>query len=156
SGPATIDAASADVTTGMFDLRGDEFDQLGDRFTLPVPPPGATRFAVTIVRKANGDSRHLMASGPDEQGAWQVRARHRAGSRGAWVGRSGAGIPALGVGGLALRAASFVVVTAPARRRRGLARQQIEFVAAVSHELRTPLAVICSAGENLADGVVAD
>src|SRR5262249_29946090 len=37
-----------------------------------------------------------------------------------------------------------------------LARQQIEFVAAVSHELRTPLAVICSAGENLADGVVAD
>ena len=32
----------------------------------------------------------------------------------------------------------------------------MEFVAAVSHELRTPLAVICSAGENLADGVVAD
>ena len=37
-----------------------------------------------------------------------------------------------------------------------MARQQMEFVAAVSHELRTPLAVICSAGENLADGVVAD
>jgi signal transduction histidine kinase len=32
----------------------------------------------------------------------------------------------------------------------------MEFVAAVSHELRTPLAVICSAGENLADGIVAD
>src|SRR4051812_33529533 len=32
----------------------------------------------------------------------------------------------------------------------------MEFVASVSHELRTPLAVICSAGENLADGVVAD
>jgi signal transduction histidine kinase len=32
----------------------------------------------------------------------------------------------------------------------------MEFVAAVSHELRTPLAVIRSAGENLADGVVAD
>ena len=32
----------------------------------------------------------------------------------------------------------------------------MEFVAAVSHELRTPLAVICSAGENLADGVVSD
>jgi signal transduction histidine kinase len=28
------------------------------------------------------------------------------------------------------------------------------FVAGVSHELRTPLAVICSAGENLAHGIV--
>ena len=32
----------------------------------------------------------------------------------------------------------------------------MEFVAAVSHELRTPLAVIRSAAENLADGVVKD
>jgi len=30
----------------------------------------------------------------------------------------------------------------------------MEFVAGVSHELRTPLAVICSAGDNLADGLV--
>jgi signal transduction histidine kinase len=30
----------------------------------------------------------------------------------------------------------------------------MDFVAGVSHELRTPLAVICSAGDNLADGVV--
>ncbi len=34
--------------------------------------------------------------------------------------------------------------------------QQLEFVATVSHELRTPLAVIRSAGDNLADGVVND
>src|SRR6185436_21042588 len=45
---------------------------------------------------------------------------------------------------------------ASAERQRRMAKQQMEFVAAVSHELRTPLAVICSAGENLADGVVAD
>src|SRR4029453_17532221 len=32
----------------------------------------------------------------------------------------------------------------------------MEFVAAVSHELRTPLAVIRSAGDNLAEGVVHD
>jgi signal transduction histidine kinase len=42
------------------------------------------------------------------------------------------------------------------RRAQDLARQQMEFVAAVSHELRTPLAVIRSAGDNLADGVVKD
>jgi signal transduction histidine kinase len=40
-----------------------------------------------------------------------------------------------------------------ARRSEELARRQMEFVAGVSHELRTPLAVICSAAENLADGV---
>lgn len=35
-----------------------------------------------------------------------------------------------------------------------LARMQMDFVASVSHELRTPLAVLCSAADNLADGVV--
>lgn len=35
-----------------------------------------------------------------------------------------------------------------------LARLQMEFVASVSHELRTPLAVLVSAADNLADGLV--
>jgi len=35
-----------------------------------------------------------------------------------------------------------------------LAKLQMDFVASVSHELRTPLAVICSAADNIADGVV--
>ena len=48
----------------------------------------------------------------------------------------------------------FLVVTT--RRAQELARQQMEFVAAVSHELRTPLAVIRSAADNLAEGVVHD
>jgi signal transduction histidine kinase len=41
-------------------------------------------------------------------------------------------------------------------RAERLAAQQMEFVAGVSHELRTPLAVIRSAAENLADGIVDD
>jgi signal transduction histidine kinase len=48
----------------------------------------------------------------------------------------------------------FLVVST--RRAQDLARQQLEFVATVSHELRTPLAVIRSAADNLADGVVND
>ena len=48
----------------------------------------------------------------------------------------------------------FLIVTT--RRSQELARQQMEFVAAVSHELRTPLAVIRSAADNLAEGVVHD
>jgi signal transduction histidine kinase len=35
-----------------------------------------------------------------------------------------------------------------------LAKLQMEFVASVSHELRTPLAVISSAADNIADGVI--
>jgi len=35
-----------------------------------------------------------------------------------------------------------------------MARMQMDFAAAVSHELRTPLAVLCSAVDNIADGVV--
>jgi signal transduction histidine kinase len=57
----------------------------------------------------------------------------------------------LGILGLSV---GFLVVST--RRAHGLARQQIEFVATVSHELRTPLAVIRSAADNLADGVVHD
>ena len=34
------------------------------------------------------------------------------------------------------------------------ARMQVDFAASVSHELRTPLAVLCSAVDNLADGLV--
>src|SRR5215469_8367871 len=40
--------------------------------------------------------------------------------------------------------------------RMQLAHLQMEFVASVSHELRTPLAVIRSAADNLADGVIRD
>ena len=42
------------------------------------------------------------------------------------------------------------------RKLENLARRQIEFVAGITHELRTPLAVIRSAGENIADGLISD
>jgi signal transduction histidine kinase len=57
---------------------------------------------------------------------------------------------------LAVLGASVGLLILSTRRAQDLARQQMEFVAAVSHELRTPLAVIRSAGDNLADGVVRD
>ena len=57
---------------------------------------------------------------------------------------------------LAVLGASVGLLILSTRRAQELARQQMEFVAAVSHELRTPLAVIRSAGDNLADGVVHD
>jgi signal transduction histidine kinase len=58
-------------------------------------------------------------------------------------------------GVLLLLTLSIALLVDTSRRAQRLARQQMEFVAGVSHELRTPLAVIRSASENLAHGVVA-
>jgi signal transduction histidine kinase len=95
-------------------------------------------------------------TGGANQGAWLVRARYRRGSLESIVASSRRRNLAISAGVLGLLGAAFVLVMAAAQRQRRLAWQQMELVASVSHELRTPLAVICSAGENLADGVVAD
>jgi signal transduction histidine kinase len=61
---------------------------------------------------------------------------------------------AVGLGILVLLALSMAMIFIASQRARKFARLQVEFVAAVSHELRTPVAVLCSAADNLADGVV--
>src|SRR5205085_2763368 len=53
-------------------------------------------------------------------------------------------------------AASFALVAVLARRADRLRRQQLEFVAGITHELNTPLAALSSAGQNLADGIIAE
>jgi signal transduction histidine kinase len=57
-------------------------------------------------------------------------------------------------GVLLLLALSMGLVLIAGHRAQRLARLQMDFVAAVSHELRTPLTVICSAAENIVDGLV--
>lgn len=151
----------ADVSTGMFDLRINELTRLTGRVkpaTSSAATPPTDRVAVTIVRRAStaADASHVLMTGGANQGAWLVRARYRSGSLESIVTRSRRRNLAISAGVLGLLAAAFALILAAAQRQRRLARQQMEFVASVSHELRTPLAVICSAGENLADGVVAD
>jgi len=155
---AAIDEPGADVITGLFDLRMDEVARLtGGNLPWRVPAAGRERVAFTIVRRANGpDGARVLMTGGENQGAWQVRVRHRSGSLEAIVAQSRRRNLAISLGVLGLLGASFLLVIAAAQRQRRLAQQQMAFVAGVSHELRTPLAVICSAGENLADGLVLD
>jgi len=154
----TVSAASADVTAGVFDLLMDELGRFAEA-RIPGPPPllNGDRVAITVVRRANGkQTGPVLMSAGTAQGAWQLRVRHRSGSLEVVVAQSRRRNLAISLGVLGLLAASIVLILAAARRQQHAARQQLEFVAAVSHELRTPLAVICSAGENLADGVIAD
>ena len=53
-------------------------------------------------------------------------------------------------------AAGWAIQRSRMLSRMQLAHLQMEFVASVSHELRTPLAVIRSAADNLADGLIQD
>jgi signal transduction histidine kinase len=96
----------------------------------------------------------LQSSG--EAGQWQLVVRHPAGTvevaMAAWRRRN----LAISLGLLAVLAGGMALIFVVARRAERLARMQMEFVAGVSHELCTPLAVINSAAENLADGVVDD
>lgn len=86
---------------------------------------------------------------------WQLLVRHRQGSLDAVVTRIRHRDLALSFGVLLVLAAGIGIIVVSSQRARNLARLQMDFVAAVSHELRTPLAVISSAAENIADGVVA-
>jgi two-component system, OmpR family, sensor histidine kinase SenX3 len=89
----------------------------------------------------------------DESG-WQLVVKHREGSLDSAVAGLRRRNLAVSFGILVLLAASVGMIFVSAHRARRLADLQMEFVAGVSHELRTPLAVIRSAADNLADGVV--
>lgn len=85
---------------------------------------------------------------------WQLIVKHRSGSLDVAVSNLRQRNLAISFGILLVLGFSMGMLLISTRRAQSLAKQQMEFVAGVSHELRTPLAVICSAGENLADGVV--
>ena len=149
-GPA---GAPGDAAAGLLGLRLEDASEPDLRASLfgPVsagrprdprrPPPGG---------------RGGFVSGGLEQGAWRLVATHRLGSVDRLVAAARRRNLLVSGGILVLLAASAVLIVVSAQRARRLADRQLEFVAGVSHELRTPVTVICSAGENLADGVVSE
>ena len=86
--------------------------------------------------------------------SWQLILAHQSGSLEAAVSTVRRRNLLVSSSILAVLGASMALLLLATRRAQRLAQQQMEFVATVSHELRTPLAVIRSAAENLADGIV--
>ncbi|HET9211215.1 MAG TPA: HAMP domain-containing sensor histidine kinase [Thermoanaerobaculia bacterium] len=89
-------------------------------------------------------------------GAWRLVLKHRDGTLEEAVTAIRRRNLAISLGILGLLGITSGLMFVTAQRAQRLARQQIEFVAGVTHELHTPLTAIRSAGQNLADGVVAD
>jgi signal transduction histidine kinase len=88
------------------------------------------------------------------EGNWQLIVKHRKGSVEAAVASLHRRNLTVSFGILLVLAATMALVIITSQRAHRLAQLQMDFVTGVSHELRTPLAVISSAAENIADGVV--
>lgn len=132
--------ASPDAAAGLLELRLAPARGLGEG--------GPLGEAATLASGLPAPAR------AESEGRWQVLVKHRAGSLEAAVDQVRWRNLGVSFGILLLMAASLAMLIVSTQRAHRLARLQMEFVAGVSHELRTPLAVICSAGDNLADGLV--
>lgn len=149
------DIGRGDVVNGLFAVRLDELAGV-----VLDKMPQLSGFANKTLARSN---QRFSASGSPEapgsasqtpDGAWKVVVKHKAGSLDAAVASTRRKNLAISFGILIVLGAAMALTLVATYRARKLARQQVEFVAGVSHEFRTPLSVICSAGENLADGVI--
>jgi signal transduction histidine kinase len=143
--------------------------RMGERVTIPLPDgrgafPMNEPLSIVVQQTGPAAARTffnaavtgaLTKSGPSEP-KWRLMVQHPAGSLERAVNAARTRNLLVSSSILAVLGVSLGLLVLSTRRAQELARQQMEFVAAVSHELRTPLAVIRSAGENLADGVVHD
>jgi two-component system sensor histidine kinase SenX3 len=129
-------------------------------FTMRDAPP----VAIMLQHSINGSERSALEQGVAvatgqalrsvPAAHWRLVVKHPAGSLETAVANVRRRNLLVSSGILAVLGASVGFLLVSTRRAHDLARQQMEFVAAVSHELRTPLAVIRSAADNLAEGVV--
>jgi signal transduction histidine kinase len=151
---------------------GDDNQQMDASLNLFGPPLGRSGPDVApeifATFRPSATDRSAQANGPErlprlevflhsgDQGMWQVAAKHKSGSVEAAVSGLRRRNLMASFGVLVLLGVTMALILMASQRARRLARLQMDFVTGVSHELRTPLAVISSAAENIAHGVVED
>jgi two-component system, OmpR family, sensor histidine kinase SenX3 len=143
--------ATPDATADLLTLRLDEFNRLMVEIGRDQEQPSHLRIAIGVV----GTNSTAVIEGADQSG-WQLRLSHKAGSLEAAVASLRLRNLLISFGSILLLGSALAMIVVSTRRVQRIARQKVEFVAAISHELRTPISVICSAGSNLADGLVED
>lgn len=151
-----LSSDSADQVSSFFALRPEDL-QWERLIGQPASSAGASsgqRLSITIVRRGPRDADEDELPHVAATGGWTLLVQARRGSLDALVERSRLRNLGVSAGVLGVLGASIGLLLLASARAERAARQQLAFVASVSHELRTPLAVIRSAGENLADGVV--
>jgi signal transduction histidine kinase len=143
-----------DLQVGMFGLRPfDELRSLSTEHGVTMHPRHPERHPDSPWPRMGVPSFEGHHRG---YGAWRLVLKHRDGSLEEAVAAIRRRNLALSLGILGLLGITAGMMFVTAQRAQRLARQQIEFVAGVTHELHTPLTAIRSAGQNLADGVVAE
>jgi signal transduction histidine kinase len=151
-----------DATLNMF----------GPPFGHGGPADGGIEFFAAPVRSMQGDhpqqpdGRHIAALErlprfepfhyTENYGVWQIAVKHKSGSVELAVSALRRRNLMASFGVLGVLAFTMGLILMASQRARRLAKAQMDFVAGISHELRTPLAVISSAAENIAHGVVED
>jgi signal transduction histidine kinase len=157
---ATLDPSRADAAVPLFGRADPMFFLTRGNGRPGGGPAGEARrdgggaFGPGDGRQDNRSGDGLGRGESDDFGRWRLTVQHQSGSLEAAVAGVRRRNLAISFGVLLLLSISVALLTATSRRAHRLAQQQMEFVAGVSHELRTPLAVIRSAAENLAQGVV--
>ncbi len=154
--------ANPDARVSLFESPRERFGPMGPQPDQRLEPPDRGNPPPPMIRfrpepPSPGGRRGMGLFISDNEGSgWELVVKHRQGSLEAAVSGLRRRNLAISFGSLLLLAISMGLIIVSARRAQRLARLQIDFVAGISHELRTPLTVICSAGDNLAEGVVAD
>ena len=142
----------------MLNFWGPPFGRPGQPMAMTMmagPPRDMARHHEMHARDFAGPVRLEPVRGPEERD-WCIVVQHRKGSVEAAVAGLRRRNLAVSFGVLLVLALTMAIVLIAAHRAQRLAQLQMDFVTGVSHELRTPLAVISSAAENIADGVVED
>jgi signal transduction histidine kinase len=145
---APVDRDRADATAGLLARVDLAFFSRPPRAADPDGEPRGRR------RAFDDGQDGLGPRGSHALGRWLLLVQHQSGSLEAAVASARRRNLAISFGVLLLLTVSIALLVDTSRRAQRLARQQMEFVAGVSHELRTPVAVIRSASENLAHGVI--